>query len=103
MTKPLSEMRKKISPKVSQAARAKAVKIVAEMSLAELRKSRGINQSLVADVMNVAQPNISKIESRPDALLSTLANYIEALGGTLELHAKFPDGQDVHISALTNK
>ncbi|MCZ2721388.1 hypothetical protein O1D97_06920 [Marinomonas sp. 15G1-11] len=48
--------------------------------------------------MNIAQPNISQIENRPDALISTLNQYIEALGGKLEIHAKFPDGQDIEIS-----
>ncbi|WP_409371075.1 helix-turn-helix domain-containing protein [Marinomonas pontica] len=48
--------------------------------------------------MNIAQPNISQIENRPDALISTLKQYIEALGGKLEIHAKFPDGQDIEIS-----
>lgn len=97
MAKSLNELRKKMKPEVQIAARAKAVGIVAEMSLAETRKSRGLNQATVAQRLNIAQPNISQIESRPDALLSTLGQYIEALGGKLELHAKFPDGQDVEI------
>ncbi|WP_369922016.1 hypothetical protein AB8E32_07415 [Marinomonas polaris] len=51
--------------------------------------------------MNIAQPNISQIENRPDALISTLNQYIEALGGKLEIHAKFPDGQDIEISQFS--
>lgn len=98
MTKPLSELRKKISPDVQTAARAKAVGIVAEMSLAETRKLRGSSQALVARALGIAQPNVSQIEKRPDAMVSTLASYIEALGGKLEIHAKFPDGQDVEIT-----
>lgn len=98
MAKSHTELRKQISPEVQAAARAKAVSIIAEMSLAEIRKSRGKNQGELADVMNLAQPNISQIENRPDALVSTLSQYIEALGGKLELHAKFPDGQDVEIT-----
>lgn len=98
MTKPLNELRKKIKPEVQAAAREKAVGIVTEMSLAEVRKSRGQNQAALAKNMSLAQPNISKIESRPDALISTLTQYIEALGGKLEIHATFPDGQDIKIS-----
>lgn len=44
MTKPLSELRKKMNPDVQAAARARAVGIVAEMSLAETRKLRGLSQ-----------------------------------------------------------
>jgi hypothetical protein len=98
MAKSLSEFRKQISPEVQTAARAKAVATMVEMSLAETRKSRGFAQGAVACRMNVAQPNISQIESRPDLLLSTLSQYVEALGGRLELHARFPDGQDVEIT-----
>ena len=98
MVKPLSEMKKRIKPEVKTEARAKAVDVIAEMTLAEVRKVRGFNQTAVAKTLELAQSNISKIESRPDAMLSTLKHYIEALGGTLELHAKFPDGQDVEIT-----
>ena len=98
MTKSLNELRKKIKPEVQAAARAKAVAIVAEMSLAEVRKANGQSQAMVAEKLNIAQPNVSQIENRPDALVSTLGQYIEALGGKLEIHAKFPDGQDVEIT-----
>ncbi|WP_428034613.1 XRE family transcriptional regulator [Amphritea sp.] len=98
MAKPLSELRKKMSPEVQAAARAKAVGIVAEMSLAETRKLRGRSQAVVARALGIAQPNVSQIEKRPDTMVSTLASYVEALGGTLEIHAKFPDGQDVEIT-----
>jgi DNA-binding XRE family transcriptional regulator len=97
MTKSLNELRKKINPEVQTAARAKAVDIIAKMSLAEARKARGKNQSILAKCLKIAQPNISQIENRPDALISTLSQYIEALGGKLEIHAKFPDGQDIEI------
>jgi hypothetical protein len=43
MAKSLKELRKKIKPEVQKAAREKAVNIVAEMTLAELRKARGQN------------------------------------------------------------
>ncbi|NLQ17004.1 XRE family transcriptional regulator [Marinomonas sp. M1K-6] len=98
MAKSINELRKKIKPEVQAAARAKAVGIIAEMTLAEVRKKRGINQADLAGFMKIAQPNISQIENRPDALISTLNQYIEALGGKLEIHAKFPDGQDIEIS-----
>ena len=97
MAKSLNELRKKIKPEVQVAARAKAVNIITEMSLAELRKERGQNQTAVAEAMEIAQSNISQMEKRQDTLISTLSQYIEALGGKLEIHAKFPDGQDVEI------
>lgn len=98
MAKSLQEHRKNISPKVQAKARVKAVEILAEMSLAEVRKARGKSQAALAEALGTAQPNVSQVESRPDTLISTLSHYIEALGGRLELHAKFPDGQDIEIT-----
>ncbi|MCL7488831.1 MAG: helix-turn-helix domain-containing protein [Desulfobulbaceae bacterium] len=102
MTKSLNELRKKIKPEVQKAAREKAMNIVAEMTLAELRKARGLNQTDVAEALKIAQANISQLENRPDSLISTLSQFIEALGGKLEIHAKFPDGQDVEIKQFSH-
>lgn len=97
MAKPLNELRKKIKPKVKAAAKAKAAGILAEMSLAELRKSRNQSQVAVAEKLGLAQPNVSQIESRPDALVSTLSQYVKALDGKLEIRAVFADGEAVEI------
>ncbi len=35
---------------------------------------------------------MAKIEKRSDLYLSTLRNHIEAMGGELELNARFPEG-----------
>jgi len=96
--KSLTEFRAEIDADVQTAARAKAVEILTEMSLAEARKARGFSQVGLAQALGTAQPNVSQIEKRPDAMVSTLSAYIEALGGTLEIHAKFPDGQHVEIT-----
>lgn len=37
------------------------------------------------------QGEVSKIEHRTDIYLSTLAGYVEALGGKLEIRAVFPN------------
>ncbi|PTB83102.1 transcriptional regulator [Pseudidiomarina aestuarii] len=97
MTKTLNDLRKQMKPEVQAAASEKAAIILAEMSLSEARKMRGKRQVELAHVLGIAQPNVSQIEKRPDTMISTLSSYIEALGGTLELRAKFPDGNDVEI------
>jgi hypothetical protein len=35
---------------------------------------------------------VSKLEQRSDALISTVRRYVEAMGGELEIVARFPDG-----------
>ncbi len=42
--------------------------------------------------MDVRQASISKLEHQHDILVGTLSKYIAALGGELEIRAKFPDG-----------
>lgn len=64
---------------------------LASMPLDEVRKARRMTQARLADVLGVNQGEVSKIEHRTDIYLSTLAGYVEALGGKLEIRAVFPD------------
>jgi hypothetical protein len=64
-------------------------KEVLEMTLREVRELAGKNQVELAAALEKAQGEISKIENREDWLLSTVRNYIEALGGELEVVARF--------------
>jgi transcriptional regulator with XRE-family HTH domain len=63
----------------------------AELRLAEVRRRRGVSQTVIADALEVSQPNISRIEQEEDVYLSTLARYVAALGGHLEVLAVFPE------------
>ncbi len=67
-------------------------KDLAEMPLNELRRARALSQTQLAKVMDTAQSEVSKIEQRTDLYISTLRSYIEAMGGELEIIARFPDG-----------
>ena len=63
----------------------------AEVRLADLRRRRGVSQATIARALEVSQPNVSRVEQEDDVYLSTLARYIAALGGHLEVQAVFPD------------
>jgi DNA-binding XRE family transcriptional regulator len=63
----------------------------AELRLAELRKHRGASQAKIAKRLEVSQSNVSQLERGDDVKLSTLASYVKALGGHLELSAVFED------------
>ncbi len=90
---------------MSQAAREKADgmarQMLAEMPLNELRQARGLSQKMLAEVLHVQQPSIAKIEKRTDMYLSTLRSHIEAMGGELDVIARFPEGS-VKISNFTD-
>jgi DNA-binding XRE family transcriptional regulator len=65
--------------------------------LAELRKSRGMSQEELAERAGVRQANISRIEGRDDLKISTLVRIVEAMGASLSIRARFPDGVEREI------
>lgn len=97
MAKKLAELTSKISKKVNADATVKAAEILTEMTLAELRKSRGITQKDVANYLKMQQPSVAQLESREETYISTLRNYLHALGAELEIIACFSDGTRVSI------
>src|ERR1700683_3003137 len=68
------------------------------MALDELRSAKRLTQADMAEMLDVPQSSISRIERRADMYLSTLRNYIHAMGGVLQIQAIFPDGGAVVIS-----
>ena len=64
---------------------------LAEIGLYQLRRALDLSQVSLAERLNVTQSAISKLEGADDVLLSTLRNYVEALGGKLVLRAEFGD------------
>lgn len=73
-------------------AQTQAQLMLSAMPLNELRQARGLSQKMLAEVLHVQQPSIAKLEKRTDMYLSTLRSHIEAMGGELEVVARFPDG-----------
>jgi len=53
-----------------------------EMPLQELRAARELTQQSLAEIMDVSQAEVSKIERRTDVYVSTLARFIEVMGGS---------------------
>ena len=62
------------------------------IEIAKLSKAKQLKQSELAILMGVSQANISKVESGKDIQLSTLQQYINALGGEVSITAKMPSG-----------
>jgi uncharacterized protein len=68
-----------------------------EMSLRELRKSRGLTQTELAHRLQKGQELVSRVEQRQDLLLSTLRTYVSSLGGELDLICRFKDRAPVRL------
>ena len=101
MVNKFSDLRAKMNPEARERAEVMANTMLAEMPLNELRQARGLSQKMLAEVLHVQQPSIAKIEKRTDMYLSTLRSHIEAMGGELEIVARFPDGS-VRISNFSD-
>jgi hypothetical protein len=70
---------------------ARARELIDEVeSLRELRRISGKAQNDIASFLGMKQPSVSKIEKQTDMYLSTLRNYIDAIGGELELIVRLP-------------
>ena len=92
MAKKFSDLRAMMKPQAQKRAAAMAQTMLDEMPLKELRQARGLSQKMLAELLQVQQPSIAKIEKRTDMYLSTLRSLIEAMGGELDVVARFPDG-----------
>ena len=61
------------------------------VTMRELRAFVGRSQVEVAEAMGVAQAEVSRLEGRADTKLSTIERYVKALGGEVEVVARFGD------------
>jgi len=92
MAKPFNRLRAKMSPAARQRSAARSREMLAAMPLHELRQAMQMSQDQLARELRVKQANISKIERRTDMYISTLRSYIQAMGGDLEIIARFSHG-----------
>lgn len=74
-----------------------------EQIMRDLRLAVAQTQEELAATLGVGQDTISRLEKRSDKLLSTLRRYVEAMGGKLELVAKFPDRPPLVIDHLAGE
>jgi len=80
---------------------ARAAELIAEeRTLQDLRKAMKKTQSAVARRLKIKQENVSRLESRSDLLISTLEQYVSALGGELHFVAEFPNRPPVRIKRI---
>jgi transcriptional regulator with XRE-family HTH domain len=92
MAKPYSTLRDKMSPEARAKAGEQTRILLQEMPLQELRQARRMSQEQMAKNLHTRQSNVSRIEKRTDMYISTLRSVIKAMGGDLEIVARFPDG-----------
>ena len=92
MAKKFSTLRDAMSPEARAEVERGVERTLKEMPLCELRRAKGMSQKMLAEALHLQQPAIAKMERRTDMYISTLRSHIEAMGGELEITARFPDG-----------
>jgi len=101
MAKNFRILRDKMSPESRARSHALAEKYRSKMPLNELREALDLTQVHLARLLRVNQAAVSKLERRTDMYVSTLQDFIRAMGGELKITATFPDGS-VEIDQFRN-
>jgi transcriptional regulator with XRE-family HTH domain len=97
MARNFKELQAKMDPASRADNKQRVRQELQRMALEELRSAKQLTQSDMAEMLDVPQSSISRIEQRTDMYLSTLREYIHAVGGELRIQAVFPDGGTVVI------
>lgn len=97
MAKSFSALRNKMSLAAQKTVEKKTQQLLKNALLYEIREQLHITQEDMAAKLNTKQANVSRTERRRDMKLSTLKRYIEALGGELDIVAKFASNE-IHLN-----
>ena len=92
MAKSFKILQAKMTPQARARSQALAKRLMADMALRELRNARATTQEKLAKALRVNQAAVSKLERRTDMYISTLRSYVEAMGGHLDIIARFNEG-----------
>jgi transcriptional regulator with XRE-family HTH domain len=105
MSKPCSILREKMKPAARKKAAEKTKILLDAMPLQESRHARNLSQEQLAQTLSVKQAAVSKLEKRTDMYISTLRNFIKAMGGDLEIIATSLTGpfRSVNLKTLLQR
>ena len=102
-TVPFSELIKNFTEEDRQIVQKTKQMLFLEYNLvSQLRKDRELTQKELADILEIRQSAVSKLEHQEDIMIQTLGRYVRALGGELEITAKFPD-REVKLNQFTKR
>ena len=90
-----NDLKHKSSPAIRANLKREADAELERIGFHKLRQARRQTQVAIAERLKIAQGAVSRMERQSDFLLSTLREYVGALGGQLELRVVFPDGDFV--------
>ncbi|MEX1008143.1 MAG: helix-turn-helix domain-containing protein [Acidimicrobiia bacterium] len=68
-----------------------------QATLRRLREARALTQTTVAELLEMDQSEVSRLEYRSDMLLSTLKRFVQATGGELHMVVQYPDSAPIEL------
>jgi DNA-binding transcriptional regulator YiaG len=68
-----------------------------QATLRRLREARALTQSTLAELLDMDQSEVSRLERRSDMMLSTLKRFVQATGGEMHIVVSYPDGGPVEL------
>ena len=87
------DIRRKHSPEIEEEIARSGKEAAGVMTLYQLREARSLTQVNLAKILSINQGAVSRMEKRTDMYVSTLRNFIQAMGGQLQVKAIFPEGE----------
>lgn len=101
MTVPYEKLLVKLPLERQRKIKARGAELIAEeYALRDLRRAKHLTQTEVAEQLGGRQVYVSRLEKRSDMKLSTLRDYVRALGGELKVMVTFPEGETVKLKGI---
>lgn len=91
-----AQLRNRMSEDARVKAKSEADQLEEKMDLADVRRALKLSQDEIAQALDIGQSSVAKLEKRADMYVGTLRRFIEAMGGELEIVARF-DGRVIKI------
>lgn len=103
MTKTLKQKLSELPPERRRQIEQRSAELLAEeMTRQQLREALKLTQEQMAQILQINQANVSRLEKRTDLMLSTLRSYIAAMGGDLRLVVEFPDRPPITLVGISD-
>jgi len=89
--KDFKELENKMSDEAIKKSDKKFNEMLIGYTLSQIRENQGITQEELAKKLHINQSAISKFEKREVITISKLYEFIQAMGGEIEINIKFQD------------
>lgn len=98
----VQEQHSKLSPEERAVIEAEVDAETERFDLPALHRAQHMTRATIADVLGLDAADAARIEREADAYIATLRRYVEELGGSLTIIARFGDRESIEVPALAD-